>query len=181
MWNPQYVIFMWGPRYWQIFKSALVYLYNDLLEIITIKSGTLYKKLFFSLKFLKSKKKNPAPNSFCYVRRDIWLGQSKKLICIDKSRFYMFSYRENSKMFNTTSKYFSFFKKTPPASWVAHITTCKKTRGFLTCYSCSYYSSMFLYRISLEPCSRLNYVQLSFRCAAYGSCNCYFWHKLSRS
>ena len=58
-------------------------------------------------------------------------------------------------MFNTTSKYFSFFKKAPPASWVAHITTCKKTRGFLTCYSCSYYSSMFLYRISLEPRSRL--------------------------
>ena len=42
--------------------------------------------------------------------------------------------RENSKMSNITSKYFSFFNT---ASWVAHIT-----RDFLTCYSCLYYSSM---------------------------------------
>ena len=47
--------------------------------------------------------------------------------------------RENSKMFNITSKYFSFFNNKPPASWVAHIT-----RDFLICYSCSYYSSMIV-------------------------------------
>ena len=35
------------------------------------------------------------------------------------------------------SKYFSFFNNKPTASWVAHI------RDFLTCYSFSYYSSMF--------------------------------------
>ena len=40
-------------------------------------------------------------------------------------------------MFNVTSKYFSFSKNKPTASWVAHTT-----RYFLTCYSCSYYSSM---------------------------------------
>ena len=40
-------------------------------------------------------------------------------------------------MFNVTSKYFSFFNNKPPKSWVAHIT-----RDFLTCYFCSYYSSM---------------------------------------
>ena len=40
-------------------------------------------------------------------------------------------------MFNITSKYFSFFSNSPPASWVAHIA-----RDFFTCYSCSYYSSM---------------------------------------
>ena len=45
--------------------------------------------------------------------------------------------RENSKMFNITSKYFSFFNNKPPASWVAHIT-----RDFLTCYSSSYFSPM---------------------------------------
>ena len=38
-----------------------------------------------------------------------------------------------SKMFNITLKYFSFFNSKPPASWVA---------DFVTCYSCSYYSSM---------------------------------------
>ena len=44
---------------------------------------------------------------------------------------------ENSKMFNITSKYFSFFNSKPPANWVVHITM-----DFLTYYSCSYYSSM---------------------------------------
>ena len=38
--------------------------------------------------------------------------------------------RENSKMFNITLKYFSFFNNEPPASWVAHVT-----RDFLPCYS----------------------------------------------
>ena len=49
---------------------------------------------------------------------------------------------ENSKMFNITSKYFRLFKNKPLASWVAHLT-----RDFHTCYSCSYYSSMDLWRI----------------------------------
>ena len=44
---------------------------------------------------------------------------------------------ENSKIFNITLKYFNIFNSKPPASWVAHMT-----RDFLTCYSCSYYSSM---------------------------------------
>ena len=38
--------------------------------------------------------------------------------------------RENSKMFNITLKYFSFFNNEPPASWVAYVT-----RDFLPCYS----------------------------------------------
>ena len=46
---------------------------------------------------------------------------------------------ENSKMFNITSKYFSFFNNKPTARWVAHIT-----KDFLTCYSRSYYRSMIL-------------------------------------
>ena len=44
---------------------------------------------------------------------------------------------ENLKMFNITWKYFSIFNKKPPTNWVAHVT-----RDFLTCYSCSYHSSM---------------------------------------
>ena len=40
-------------------------------------------------------------------------------------------------MFNITSTCFSFFNNKPPASWVTH-----RTRDFITCYSCSYYSSM---------------------------------------
>ena len=47
--------------------------------------------------------------------------------------------RENSKMFDITSKYFGFFNNETPATLVAHMT-----RNFLTCYSCSYYSSMVL-------------------------------------
>ena len=43
------------------------------------------------------------------------------------------------KMFNITSKYFSFFNNKPPASWIAHIT-----RDFLTCYFCLYSSFMII-------------------------------------
>ena len=43
-----------------------------------------------------------------------------------------FSYtRENSKMFNIKSRYFSFFNNKPAASWVAHAA-----RVYLVCYSC---------------------------------------------
>ena len=48
-------------------------------EIITVKS-------------LKSKKKKLTLTLFYYVSREIWLGNSKKLICIDQSRFYIFSH-----------------------------------------------------------------------------------------
>ena len=50
-----------------------------------------------------------------------------------------FHTRKNPKMFDITSKYFSFFNNKPPANWVTHIT-----REFLTGYSCSYYGSMVL-------------------------------------
>ena len=43
------------------------------------------------IKSLKSKKKKLAVTSFYYVSREIWLCNSKKLICIDQSRFYIFS------------------------------------------------------------------------------------------
>ena len=43
-------------------------------------------------------------------------------------------------MFNITSNYFSFLKNKPPAGWVVHIT-----RDLITCYFCSYYSSMLRY------------------------------------
>ena len=68
----------------------------------------------------------------------MWLGNSKKLICIDQSRFYFSYIPKNSKMFYITLKYFTFFKNKLPAGWVAHIA-----RDFLACYSCSYCSSMF--------------------------------------
>ena len=48
-------------------------------EIITVKS-------------LKSKKKNLALTLFYYVSREIWLGNSKMLICIDLSRLHIFSH-----------------------------------------------------------------------------------------
>ena len=37
------------------------------------------------------------------------------------------------------TKYFRILDNKPPASWVAHIT-----RDFITCYSCLYYSFMFV-------------------------------------
>ena len=73
---------------------------------------------------------------YCHSR-ETWLGNSKKPIWIDQSRFYISCTCENFKMFNITSNYFSFFNNKTPASWVAHITG-----DFFTCYSCPYYSSM---------------------------------------
>ena len=45
----------------------------------------------FFIKSLKSKKKKLALTSFYYVNQEIWLGNSKNLICIYQSRFYIFS------------------------------------------------------------------------------------------
>ena len=82
-----------------------------------VKTITLYKrKCIFFIKSYKSKKEKLALTSFYYVSRDIWLGNSKKLICIDQSKFYIFSHPKNSKVFNITSKYSSFFNNKPPAS-----------------------------------------------------------------
>ena len=45
-----------------------------------------------TVKSLKSKKKKLALTLFYYVSREIWLDNSKKLICIDQLRFYIFSH-----------------------------------------------------------------------------------------
>ena len=58
---------------------------------MTVKTVTLYKKLYFFIKSLKTIKKKLALTSF-YVTQTIWLGSSKKLICIGQSRFYIFSH-----------------------------------------------------------------------------------------
>ena len=57
---------------------------------------------------------------------------------------------ENSKMFNITPRYSSFFNNKTPVSWVTHIT-----KDFLTCYSFSYYSSMLLHKQLYKSCKRL--------------------------
>ena len=44
-----------------------------------------------TVKSLKRKKKKLTLTLFYYVRREIWLGNPKKLNCIDQSRFYIFS------------------------------------------------------------------------------------------
>ena len=62
-------------------------------DIITVKSVTLCKKPYFSLKvFIKSKKKKADTNFvlLCQLRNIV--ESSKELICIDQSRFYIFSH-----------------------------------------------------------------------------------------
>ena len=61
-------------------------------EIITVETQTLYKKLYFFIKRIKSKKKMLALTSFYCVSREMWLGNFKNLICIGQSRFYIFSH-----------------------------------------------------------------------------------------
>ena len=51
-------------------------------------------------------------------------------------------------MCNISSKCFSIFNDKPPGSWASHITT-----DFLTCYPCSYHSSMGL-RTNMLRCQR---------------------------
>ena len=46
-------------------------------------------KLSFFIKSIESKKKKLGITSFHYVSSEIWLGKSKKLVCIDQSRFYI--------------------------------------------------------------------------------------------
>ena len=62
--------------------------------------------------------------------------------------------RENSKIFNITSKYFSIFSNKPPAGWVAHIT-----RYFITCYSSLYYSFILTFRQTIECRFTLKHVR----------------------
>ena len=66
-------------------------------EIIMIKRVTLYKKLYFFIKRFKSKKKRLELTSFHHVSREIWLGNSTNLICIDQSRFYILSHAREFK------------------------------------------------------------------------------------
>ena len=110
------VLVVFSPIFVADTKTNFVYNFVTPLkywDIITVKTVTLCKKLIFLLKVLKTSKKS-------------WH-------CI-------FSHtRENSKMFNITSKHFSFFNNKPPESWAACIT-----RDFLTCYSCSYYQGCML-------------------------------------
>ena len=44
------------------------------------------------VKSLEKKKKKLALTLLYYVSKEIWLGNSKKVICIDQSRFYIFSH-----------------------------------------------------------------------------------------
>ena len=48
----------------------------------------------------------------------------KNLFAYTNQDYNFFLTRENSKMINITSKYFSFFNNKLPAGWVANITGC---------------------------------------------------------
>ena len=76
-----------------------------------------------------------ALTSLYYLSQKLWLGSSKKLWTDQNSTIS--HTRENVKMFNISSKYFSFFNNVPPGIWLAHIR-----RDFLPCYSCLFYSSI---------------------------------------
>ena len=68
------------------------------IDIITVKTVTLYIRNFiFFIKNLKNKKKKLALTLFYYVSREIWLGNSKKHICIDQLKFNIFSHLQEFK------------------------------------------------------------------------------------
>ena len=87
------------------------------------------------IRVLKSQKKKLVPSYprfFFAVKKDDWMINENLFLQTNQYSVISLS-RENSKMFNTTSKYFSNFNNKPLASWVAHIA-----KDFFTCYSCSY-------------------------------------------
>ena len=98
-------------------------------SLIMVKTVTISELNFiFLMKSLESKKKKLALTSWWFMRT--YLHRPIKTLS---------HIEEHSKMLNIISKYFSFFKSTPPTSWVAHITG-----DFHTCYSCLYYKSIVL-------------------------------------
>ena len=94
------------------------------------------KETIFFLKRLKNKEKELALSLFYYLSREIRLGHSWKLACIDQSRFFNFSNFQKVIIIHK-SELMNIFNNMLPARWVAHIT-----RDFLTCHSCLHYSSM---------------------------------------
>ena len=92
------------------------------------------------LSFRKKSKINEktGTNFVSLSRTSNTIGQfTKTFFCIGKSKFCNLLHAGEFENVNITSKYFIIFNNSPPASWAAHIT-----KGFLTCYSCSYYSFM---------------------------------------
>ena len=79
--------------------NKIVYVFLVLLKYKEIITVNFIRNFAFFIKSLKSKKKKLALTSFYYVSREIWLDNSKKLICIDQSRFYIFSHPREFKNF----------------------------------------------------------------------------------
>ena len=79
--------------------NKIVYVFLVLLKYKEIITVNFIRNFAFFIKSLKSKKKKLALTSFYYVSREMWLDNSKKLICIDQSRFYIFSHPREFKNF----------------------------------------------------------------------------------
>ena len=98
---------------------------------------------FFHEKF-KKQEKEAGTNFNLLTKSRNMIRQLMKTYLHRPTKILQFLTPGRIQKFSITSKYFSFFENMLPASCVAHIT-----RDFLTCYSCSYYSSMlylFMYR-----------------------------------
>ena len=83
----------------------------------------------------KTKKREAGTNFVLLCQSRNMVGQTNKVYLRRSTKILHFSTPARIQKCLT---WFSFFNKKPTASWVAHIQ-----RDFLTCYSCSYYSSTF--------------------------------------
>ena len=75
------------------------------------------------IRVLKSQKNKLVPSYlrfFVAVKKNDWMIHENLFLQTNQYSVISFT-RENSKMFNTTSKYFSNFNNKPLTSWVAHI------------------------------------------------------------
>ena len=93
-WNSRVnrVFFIWGWDFISVTCKRTLNFVLVSLKYREIKTLILHKKLFFFIKSFENKKKKLALTLIYHVSQEIWLGNSKKLICIDQSRFYIFSH-----------------------------------------------------------------------------------------
>ena len=82
---------------WFIWESIFDHFQVLLTWLLTVfLNSNVNKTVWFFLvsrnREIVSKKKNVALTLFYYASQEIWLGNSKKLIGLDQSRFYIFSH-----------------------------------------------------------------------------------------
>ena len=92
-WGFQEFLIYLTKYFWSLLSSPNLITQQSFAIVMLIKQfnflASLKYREIITVKSLKNKKKKLTLTLFYYVIREIWLGNSKKLICIDQLRFYI--------------------------------------------------------------------------------------------